>query len=346
MRTFQTVACGALLAAMCVPTGSAAAAGQPLPTPQSGRAGVVAPGVSERLRTRRAGRDATLVSAVRRRDGRVLRSRTISGRWSVPAVTIAGGTTGLSADGGTLLLAQPVSTYPPSSTHLAVVGVSDLAVRREIALRGFFSVDAISPDGRWAYLTQFTGDNPFDYRVRAIELATGQLAARDVVDPRNPDEQMGGLAMSRTMSRDGRWAYTLYGGGSETFIHALDTVGRTAACIDLEMLPPESDLSGVSLRVRGDGRTLVVRDGRDVEALVDTRTFAVRGPGEPAPAAAKPAATAVAPRDDGAGFPWVPIVVAVALLLAALTAVLARRQRSRSATARVSSTRERTPSLP
>src|SRR4051812_28651043 len=117
MRTFQTVACGALLAALCVPSGSAAAAGPPLPTPQSGRAGVVAPGGSERLTTRRAGRDATRVSAVRRRDGRVLRSRTISGRWSIPAVTIAGATTGLSADGGTLLLAQPVSSYPPSSTH-------------------------------------------------------------------------------------------------------------------------------------------------------------------------------------------------------------------------------------
>ena len=343
-RRIHLVVFGALVAAACAPSASAAAAGPPLPTPQSGRAGVVAPGGSERLTTRRAGRDMTLVSAVRRSDGKVLRTRRIDGRWSVPAVTIAGGTTGLSADGGTLLLARPATTYPPSSTHLAVVGVTDLSVRREISLPGFFAVDAISPDGRWAYLTQYAGDDPFDYRVRAIDLASGRLAARDVVDPREPDEQMRGLAMTRVMSRDGRWAYTLYGGGAETFIHALDTVGRTAACIDLEMLPAQSDLSNVTLRMSGDGRTLNVRDGGEGIARVDTRTFAVRGPDEPAPVSAtKPAAAVVAPPGEGGGFPW--LLVAIGGVVVAGSA-LVLVQRSRSASSRVSSTRERTPSLP
>lgn len=349
LRT-HLAAAGAIVAAACVPSGTAAAAGPPLPSSQSGRAGAVAPGGSERLVTRRAGPRSTVVQAVSRRDrSKVLRSREIAGRWAVPAVTLAGGTTGLSADGGTLLLARPASMYPPSSTRLAVVGVTDLAVRREISLPGFFAVDAISPDGRWAYLTQYAGDDPFDYRVRAIDLATGQLAARDVVDPREPDEQMRGLAMTRAMSHDGRWAYTLYGGGSETFIHALDTVGRTAACIDLEMLPPQSDLSRVVLRVSGDGRTLAVRDHGRVEALVDTRSFAVREPGEPAPAAtpaARPAvpAAAAVPDSGGAGVPWL-LVGGVLVVLAAAGAVVAVHRR-RSSSARVSSTRERTPSLP
>jgi hypothetical protein len=215
-------------------------------------------------------------------------------------------------------------------------------------LPGFFAVDAISPDGRWAYLIQYAGENPYDYRVRAIDLSTGKLAAHDVVDPREPDEQMRGLAMTRTMSRDGRWAYTLYGGGSETFIHALDTVGRTAACIDLEMLPPDSDLSHVVLRVGGDGRRLAVRHRGELVASVDTRTFAVSEGGGPA-AVSPPVAKAPAPRpaagDDGGGLPWALVALAAAALAAG--ALLAWRvQRSRSASARVSSTRERTPSLP
>ena len=48
-----------------------------------------------------------------------------------------------------------------------------------------------------------------------------------------PDEKMGGLPLSRTMSADGRWAYTLYTGGEETFVHALDTLKGQARCIDV-----------------------------------------------------------------------------------------------------------------
>ena len=97
---------------------------------------------------------------------------------------------------------------------------------------------------------------------------------------------MGGLPMTRAVSRDGRWAYTLYGGGTETFIHALDTVGRTAACIDLEMLPPEADLSAVRLRVSRDGRRIDVREAGTLVATFDARTFAVSEPGAPAATAA------------------------------------------------------------
>src|SRR4029453_4875928 len=104
-----------------------------------------------------------------------------------------------------------------------------------------------SPDGRWLYLIQYSSGDFADYRVRALDTRSGKLAARDVVDPRNPNEQMGGLPVTRVMTRDGRWAYTLCAGGEESFIHALDTVGRTAACIDLDMLPADSDLSGMHL---------------------------------------------------------------------------------------------------
>ena len=266
-----------LAVAACVPASAAAGAGPPLPSGASGKAGAVAPGGDERLLTRRAG-DDTLVRAVRRGARDVLRSRVIPGRWSIPPATLEGGTTGLSADGGTLVLARPTRKFPPTSSPLAVVDTRDLVVRRRIELPGFFTVDAISPDGRWVYVIQYAGENFIDYRVRALDTGTGRLAARDVIDPREPDEQMGGLPMTRAMSSDGRWAYTLYGGGRETFVHALDTVGRTAACIDLEMLAPGSDLSYVRLRVSADGRRLLVRDGGELVATVDTRSFAVSEP--------------------------------------------------------------------
>jgi hypothetical protein len=321
----------ALVCGVWTPVAAANAAGPPLPSSASGRAGAVAPGGTERLLTRRVAAD-TVVTAVRRSDGRVLRSRRIPGRWSVPAVTLDGGTTGLSADGGTLVLARPTGDYPPASTRLAVLDARRLLVRRSIALQGFFTVDAISPDGRRLYVIQYAGDDVLDYRVRALDTRTGRLAARDVVDPREPDEQMGGLPMTRVMSRDGRWAYTLYGGGEETFIHALDTVGQSAACIDLDMLPPESDLSDVGLDVSDDAQRIHVRSGGNLVATVDARTFAVSAPGAvaattppPAPGAARHAIAA----SDG-GFPWRTLLIVGGLAAACTSGVVIARRRARA----------------
>jgi hypothetical protein len=319
----------ALVCTGCTSAPSAGAAGPPLPSSASGRTGAVAPGGSERLITRRAGAD-TRVIAVSRSDGLVLRSRQIGGRWSVPPVTLDDGTTGLSADGGTLVLVRPTRKYPPTITRLAVLETRQLLVRRRIELSGFFTVDAISPDGGWLYLIHYAGDDVFDYRVRALNTRTGRLAARDVVDPRKPDEQMGGLPMTRVMSRDGRWAYTLYGGGDETFIHALDTVGRSAACIDLDMLASDGDLSRVRLRVSADERHIQVRDAGSLVATVDTRTFAVSAPGA---ATASRRSGTIAPRHSDAppahdgGVPWPALLAAGGLAgLCALAAAIARRR--------------------
>jgi hypothetical protein len=289
----------------------------------------VAPGGRERIITRRAG-DGTAVVVIDRADRRVLRSRVISGHWRVSPAALDGATTGLSADCRTLVLARPERAIPPTSTRLSVVDAEELEVRREIALPGFFTVDAISPDGRWVYLIQYSGGDFVDYRVRALDTLTGRLAGRDVVDPRNPGEQMGGLPLTRVMSRDGRWAYTLYGGGEEMFIHALDTVGRTAACIDLDMLPTEGDLSGFRLELSAHGRELRVRQSGELAAIVDTRTFAVREPGEAAPSrsdAPREQRPASAPAADGGGFPGlgIPAIALVAGACALAVAIVRRR---------------------
>jgi hypothetical protein len=328
--------CG-FVAAACIPAPAAGAAGPPLPSAVSGATGVVAPGGDERLITRGAGDgEQTLLVAVRRGDGEVLRSRRVDGRWRVAPATLDGANTGLSADGRVLVLPRPERSFPPPETELAVVDAQELTIRRRITLPGFFTLDAVSPDGRWVYLIHYEGQSIVDYRVRALDTTTGKLAARDIVDPREPDEQMGGLPVTREMSRDGRWAYTLYSGGSETFIHALDTVGRTAACIDLEMLPAEGDFSLIGLGLSPDGGRLRVTSAGDVVATVNTRTFAVREPGEPAEAfafepdenaAAPPRRASAQPADDGGGFPWLLLLPAAGL---AGLALLIRRPRGRS----------------
>jgi hypothetical protein len=243
-------------------------------------------------------------------------------------VAFDGATTGLSANGRVLVLARPTRVFPPTSTRLAVLDARELVIRRELSLHGFFTLDAISPDGHWLYLIQYGSSPDFlDYRVRALDTRTGRLAASDVVDPRDPGEQMGGLPMTRTMSQDGRWAYTLYGGGDETFIHALDTVRATAACIDLEMLPPESDLSGYKLRLSPDGSRVRLRDAvGSLVATVDARTFAVSAPSEPRTEPATGARRASTQPGDGAGFPWLFAILLAALVAAATLAATRWRQ--------------------
>jgi hypothetical protein len=91
---------------------------------------------------------------------------------------------------------------------------------------------------------------------------------------------MRGNPLSRATSPDGRWAYTLYDGAAGApFIHALDTIGRTAHCIDLDALAGSLYLS--RLRLRLDGGALSIRDGGEAELIVDTNTFVVRKPAKP-----------------------------------------------------------------
>ncbi len=200
-------------------------------------------------------------------DRQSLTRTALSGEFIVPVVAYDGSASGLSADGRTLVLAQPRVGFPQRQTAMVVLDTHTLQPRRHIQLRGDFSVDAISPDGRWVYLIQYTdSNNPTKYRVRALDTGTGRLRAHDIVDPYDR-EQMQGNPLTRTTSPDGRWAYTLYDAG---FIHALDTAGLTARCINL---PAGVDLSaGARLRLDGT-RLLVVSGGRRL-AAIDASKFA------------------------------------------------------------------------
>jgi hypothetical protein len=274
--------------------------------------GISAPGVS--FFAIPAGR-GTVVSSVYRDGGQLQAYGRLPGHFTVPAVAQDGTTTGLSADARTLVLVRPRLSYPQRSTKLAVLDASSLKVRRYVDLRGDFSIDAISPDGRRLYLIQYTSPrNPLAYAVRSLDLRRGRLDRGEIVDPHERGEEMNGLPMSRATSADGRWAYTLYDGmGKAPFVHALDTGARRARCIDLPKLPEGVPIGALALTVRG-GRLRIEGPSGPV-AFVDRRTFAVsRG----APAVAR------VERPAGGGTPWGWIAAAGAA--AAGLALLARRR--------------------
>jgi hypothetical protein len=143
-----------------------------------------------------------------------------------------------------------------------------------------------------------------------------------VVDPRETDEKMRGNPISRALSPDGRWAYTLYdGGGGTPFVHALDTSRRTARCIDLGALKGSQYLWRLRLRVSRDGDLLAIRDGKEVELLVSTLTFEPRRP-----SAAK-AASATGSTGYGLGWPLTALAAAGAFAAAAALIAFGRRKR-------------------
>ena len=175
----------------------------------------------------------------------------------------------------------------------------------------------MSPDAKWLYLIQYTSpDDPLQYRVRALDSATGELEPKPIVDPREPGEAMNGHPLTRAMSPDGRWAYTFYEGTEHPFVHALDTVGRSARCIDLDWLHGRKDLWALRFSMSDDGRELSLRSGDKTVALVDTRTFA--------------ATTGVESNRDGRS-PWVYFAFGLGLLLAAVGLyVIGSRRRASS----------------
>ena len=228
----------------------------------------------------------TLVAQIATSDGRVLRFRYLRTRFTVPAVAYDGSADGLSADARTLVLIRPRAGFPRQTTEFAVLNARDLRVRATVLLRGDFSFDAISPDGRTVYLIHYLSpDDPTVYEVRAYDLARAGLLPEPIIDPYESDEEMGGNPITRAASLDGRWAYTLYdGANAKPFVHALDTVGRTARCIDLDHLAGRRDLN--RLRFRLVGSVLAVTAAREAVARIDTRTFTVSW-GEQPPARAE-----------------------------------------------------------
>jgi hypothetical protein len=214
---------------------------------------------------------ATLVKAVRTRNGDVVARRLIDRRFGVPAPAFDG-LGGLSADGRTLVLEQlDRSSVPRPSSRFVALDTHGLILRRSFVLRGDYSFDALSPHGTLLYLTEHI--DQIRYRVRVLDLQNGRLMWRSVADYRDGGTTMRGWPAARA-TRAG-WAFTLYVGGTRTFVHALDTVHERAVCIFLPW-QTEGTLYGGTLTFRGALLRARLFE-RQFHALeIDTRTLRVR----------------------------------------------------------------------
>jgi hypothetical protein len=227
----------------------------------------------------------TTVAAVRKSDGRVLRSIAVDGQWGIPYVTLNGGIGGLSADGRLLVLAdrfQATGALRARSAFI-VLRTGPFRLQTTVRLNGDFGFDALAPDGRTVYLIQHvSGQNLTSYRVRAYDLPAGRLLNRVVADKRQAGWVMNGYPVARATSAGGRWVYTLYQQGTNyPFVHALDAAHKTAVCIGLpwHWVNNGAAISNAELRL-GKGRLTIVGDhGNGTRFVLDTNTLRLLGSG-------------------------------------------------------------------
>jgi hypothetical protein len=333
MRRVAAAMSCAMLIVLGGATSRAAADGLPVPMDGFGVTTTIAPGgEGPRYATVPAGKDTQLLR-IDQDGGEVTGTRAISGDFTIPLVALDGTSAGLSADGTTLALIAPRTDFrrfPREETSFLIVDVEEngrLRPREPLTLRGDFSFDALSPDGRTMYLIEYTSKDYNDYVVREYDLGRGRLLEDPVQFSHEvaPGE-MRGLPMARANSPDGRWAYTLYNGGGrardEAFIHILDTVDGISHCIDLP------DISGreawnLQLQLDAGGGALGVQRGGRVLASMDTETYAVTKPA--------PKSAAAGSEPDGGGISGVAIgaiLAAVALMAGAGFSIRWRRRGS------------------
>ena len=223
----------------------------------------------------------TSLEVIARKGGRVIKFMNLKGSWGIPLVAFDGGGDALLRDDRTLVLGE-ATVGPVLRKHSSFVFVDTLKLRilRRVHLNGHFAFDAISPDRRYLYLTEYVSQqNLAEYRVRAFDLRSAKLLPKIVSDRSSWETTMVGMPISR-VNREG-WAYTLYGGsGARPFIHALNTRRVEAVCIDLPWKSDPRYIYDYRLRwdkaghlvVRGrNGRALVTVDRKDLRVLTSVR---------------------------------------------------------------------------
>jgi len=300
--------------AACVVTASATADGLPVLGVDVGSDGVTVPASPDRYVTINAGR-LTIVERIARNGGKVRGVVRVPGNFTIPAVAYDASASGLSADRSTLVLIEPRTAFPRQVTRFALLDARRLRLERTITLRGDFSFDAVSPRGRTMFLVNYTSpSDPTRYSVRAYDLLANTLAPELVRDPAERSDAMRGAPITRLMSTDGRWAYTLYdGAGGTPFVHALDTSTSSAHCIDLPMLAGGTNLWTLRF-TRGPHAQLLVETPSKELAVVDTTGFTASAP------------VVHGPSDRT---PWLIVGVALLAALALLVAVPTARRRIR-----------------
>jgi hypothetical protein len=208
-------------------------------------------------------------------------SITIDGAWALPRIGYDPTPVGLSADGKTLVLV-PAGTADPHRTasRFAVVPFPPIAgapqlAPRVVELPGALDFDAVSPDGRILYVVQHL-DGDGGYQVRAVDLPAGTMRPEIITDKRNLDEAMAGWPIAQLRSPTGL-VLTLYRGVDHPFIHALDTAGAWAVCIDLPGGGSEEQDAGWGLAASESWASVyAVNAARNLAVDVDPKQLVAR----------------------------------------------------------------------
>jgi hypothetical protein len=239
----------------------------------------------------------TQVVALDTSSGEELWSQDVQGTFEVKVASQNGQMVALGRPGGG-------TGYPDgrSSTTLVIIG-EDGSEPRTMFLEGNYEPEAFSTDGGSLFVIEYLPPmDPTSYRVRRLDLGTGEVGGVYTVDA-ELQEAMQGTARIQAASPDGDRLYTLYSlkgddGVQHSFIHVLSLDEEWAHCIDLPAGFAAGSEKAIALSVAPDGKRLYVADAAsdmvaelDTEALTVARTngvdfgisgapaHAVRGPG-------------------------------------------------------------------
>ena len=222
----------------------------------------------------------TAIERIAVRGGTVTRWGVIDGDFGIPQPTMSPNhLEGLTRDGKELVVGSVAFGKP---TTFAVLDTRTFTVRERFDLPGSFAYDALSPDGKTLYLTQYVDrDTANRYVVRAYDLEHQRLVPGRVADKAQASWVMEGFATTRTTSADGRWVYTLFmRPGGYPFVHALDTVAGVAHCIGLPWTGgDQGPLMRMRLKLTSGESKLAVNWANGKRWLaVDTRTWKITHP--------------------------------------------------------------------
>jgi len=283
-----------------------------MPAADQNGSGVLAlDGTSRYVAVGIVGTTRTFLTRISTKDGSVLASVPLLGTWGTPSTTYTQSNgEGLSSDGKTLVLADISNVYPRTESRFMFLDAHTLKVRNAIFLKGDFEFDAISPNGNKLYLIQHR--NVLDqsrYVVRAFDVPSLTLLPGRVADRTQKGWVMEGYPVSRVISPDGRWVYTLYGNPKGfPFVHALDTVRGVAHCVGLPWRGSYTAVYNLRLTLHRGSLAVHWLSGRPWLRM-DTVSWRLS-------------------TDGGAGFPWWTLWF-LALVPLPLVAIRARRRAKR-----------------
>jgi len=277
----RRLAAPALLAACLIALGVARASfavGPSLPALDGTTIGNAPDGV--RYATKR---DGSTTRVEQLNNGRVVRRLTLEGRWGLQLVTLGGTLTGLSPNGRVLALSDNVSggVALRVRSRFAVVDTRAMGLAQTVVLRGDYSVDALSPDGRLLYLIHHVAQRGGNgYQVQAFDLRAHRLLPGVIADKRQAGWVMAGWPVARTATQSGAWVYTLYRQDTNyPFVHALDAAHHTAVCVGLpaDWTKDGDWISSARLVLHG-GQLEVQTSAGETRFVMDTKTFRVSAP--------------------------------------------------------------------